>query len=261
MNLNRSARFFATVSCEGRVARVVCAVREGRVARVASVRAMWRTVLAVVVLGFWAFLVSGCGGEDTTASDQAVAPLTSVDDTAPDQTDAVDAAAAPAPVMGVVTEYPDAEREHVLTEVAYAVLPPVGGDHFPVWQNCGFYRQPLMDELAVHALEHGAVWIAYRPDTDDAILALIEARVAEESHLLASPYPGLDAPLVLSAWERQLKVSSWDDPSAESFIDGHLARRSPTAPEAGASCADGIGTPPDDPLTQYQQALEYFQDN
>lgn len=47
-------------------------------------------------------------------------------------------------------------------EVDYEQTPPAGGVHSPIWQNCGFYAQPVREEHAVHYLEHGAVWITYR---------------------------------------------------------------------------------------------------
>ncbi len=50
---------------------------------------------------------------------------------------------------------------HVEGAVDYAQTPPVGGDHNAVWLNCGIYDQPVPDENAVHALEHGAVWVTY----------------------------------------------------------------------------------------------------
>ena len=43
-------------------------------------------------------------------------------------------------------------------------LPPTGGSHNPRWQNCGIYTDPVDSSLAVHSLEHGAVWLAYQPD-------------------------------------------------------------------------------------------------
>lgn len=145
---------------------------------------------------------------------------------------------------------------HVIGQVAYETRPPVGGDHFDFWQNCFFYTEPVKDEVAVHSLEHGAVWVAYRSDVDTAVLDGVKARVESETHLLASPYPGLESPFVLSAWERQLAVDSWDDPMVENFLNDHLGRRSSTAPEAGLSCSDAVGTP-DDPNFNYEQLLQY----
>src|SRR5436190_20321045 len=53
-------------------------------------------------------------------------------------------------------------RNHVL-EPHYASVPPAGGDHAPQWLACGVYDRPVDDGLAVHALEHGAVWITHDP--------------------------------------------------------------------------------------------------
>ncbi|MCC6313326.1 MAG: DUF3105 domain-containing protein, partial [Thermomicrobiales bacterium] len=41
--------------------------------------------------------------------------------------------------------------------VAYAEVPPVGGEHAPppYWLNCGIYDRPVANESAVHSLEHG----------------------------------------------------------------------------------------------------------
>src|ERR687891_454587 len=56
------------------------------------------------------------------------------------------------------------QYHHTEETVPYSQIPPVGGPHDPVWQNCGFYDMPVRDENAVHSLEHGAVWITYSPD-------------------------------------------------------------------------------------------------
>ena len=49
--------------------------------------------------------------------------------------------------------------------VAYRYSPPIGGRHDAVWATCTgvVYPRALRNENAVHALEHGAVWITYRP--------------------------------------------------------------------------------------------------
>ena len=59
--------------------------------------------------------------------------------------------------------YSDLSRNHTQVTVNYPQTPPVGGNHNPVWQNCGFYSKPVRNENAVHSMEHGAVWITYRP--------------------------------------------------------------------------------------------------
>lgn len=51
--------------------------------------------------------------------------------------------------------------EHTTAPVKYEQSPPVGGDHNAIWLNCGVYPSAVPNELAVHALEHGAVWVTY----------------------------------------------------------------------------------------------------
>ena len=42
--------------------------------------------------------------------------------------------------------------EHVEHAGDYPQVPPVGGPHAPIWQDCGFYDRPIADELGVHSL-------------------------------------------------------------------------------------------------------------
>lgn len=60
------------------------------------------------------------------------------------------------PPEGVRT-FPAITNELVEGEVDYERTPPTNGDHDPLWQNCGFYEEPVRDEHAVHSLDHGAV--------------------------------------------------------------------------------------------------------
>ncbi|MDG2025598.1 MAG: DUF3105 domain-containing protein [Acidimicrobiales bacterium] len=165
----------------------------------------------------------------------------------------------PAPELlevGVVFEYSDNGNGHEACSSGYEMSPPASGDHFDAWQNCGFYTEPILDYGAVHALEHGAVWIAYQPDLTADEVNAIAAAVEGESHLLAAPYPGLENPIVLTAWTRQLAVDRWADPTVDEFLGNFVGRLSTTAPEAGVRCDGGFGSPPDQPLTDYQGILD-----
>ena len=55
--------------------------------------------------------------------------------------------------------------------------------------------------------------------------------------VLASPYEGLDAPVVASAWGKQLRLESADDSELESFIRTY--HQGPQTPEPGAACTGG----------------------
>ena len=129
--------------------------------------------------------------------------------------------------------------KHTKDDVDYEQNPPAGGEHNPIWQNQGFYEEPVRNETAVHTLEHGAVWITYDPnlpqDQKDSLREIVES----QDCLLASPYPGLYAPMVASAWGAQMQLAGVDDPNLERFISFY--RKGSQTPEPGAPCARGIG--------------------
>jgi hypothetical protein len=134
-----------------------------------------------------------------------------------------------------------AGQEHVATPVEYDQSPPVGGPHDGNWADCTgtVYDVDVRHENAVHALEHGAVWITYDPDeVSEADVAELSTLVDGISGRMLSPYEGLDSAVSLQSWNHQLKVDSADDPRIAQFADfltfngdveGHY-------PEIGASC-------------------------
>lgn len=91
-------------------------------------------------------------------------------------------------------------RNHVTGTVKYPQSPPVGGDHNAVWLNCGTYTSPVANENAVHSMEHGAVRITCQPTLSAADVTALHHAVGGQSHVVLSPYPGLPAPVVASAW-------------------------------------------------------------
>jgi len=130
---------------------------------------------------------------------------------------------------------------HTEEPLAYQLVPPVGGEHFPVPATCGFYETDVPpDEMVVHALEHGAIWIAFSPDLDEAGRTSLQALVGQQPKVMATPLEGLDSPLVVSAWGRQLALDGADDPRLQQFIDTY--RSGGEAPEPGAAC-QGVGEP------------------
>ena len=123
----------------------------------------------------------------------------------------------------------------------FGMDPPAGGPHWAVWLNCGIYTEPQQNERAVHDLEHGAVWVTYNPDKvrGDALDALRDR--IPDTYAVLSPYPGLDAPVVASAWGAQLKLTGVDDKRLDGFMQKYW--QSPDAPEPGAPCTGGVDGP------------------
>ncbi|MFG3196022.1 DUF3105 domain-containing protein [Streptomyces sp. NPDC048208] len=131
-------------------------------------------------------------------------------------------------------------RNHVTAKVSYPMHPPVGGDHNPVWLNCDgdVYKEPVRDENAVHALEHGAVWVTYTEKARKADVDALAAKVKRTPYSLMSPYADQAAPLVLSAWGHQVSVKSASDPEVDKFFAAYVQGKQ--TPEPGASCTGGV---------------------
>jgi hypothetical protein len=132
-------------------------------------------------------------------------------------------------------------RNHVQGKVNYPQTPPAGGNHSAVLLNCGIYTAAVPNENAVHDLEHGAVWITYRPDLPSGDVARLTAFATGQSYLDLSPFPGLPAPVVVSAWGKQLRLSGAADSRLEAFVKKYS--QGTQTPEPGAPCSGGVGTP------------------
>ena len=145
------------------------------------------------------------------------------------------------PPEGVQTYDVGPPGVHTEENVDYAQSPPAGGAHNPVWQNCGFYDEPVRDEYAVHSLEHGAVWITYQPDLPQDQIERLRGLTGTNDYVLVSPYPDLDSPVVASAWGKQLALESAEDPALERFIQAYV--QGTQTPEPGATCTHGVGHP------------------
>ena len=129
-------------------------------------------------------------------------------------------------------------QDHVPGDIRYPETPPVGGNHNRVWQNCGFYPGSIVTEMGVHTLEHGAVWITYRPELPAAEITSLQRLAEEQTYILVSAWrEGLPSPVVASAWGRQVTLKGADDPKLAEFVGAF--RQGPQTPEPGAPCTGG----------------------
>ncbi|MFF6810623.1 DUF3105 domain-containing protein [Streptomyces sp. NPDC012403] len=131
-------------------------------------------------------------------------------------------------------------RNHVTKAVDYAVSPPVGGDHNPVWMNCNgdVYTDEINNTNAVHSLEHGAVWVTYNASADKADVDALAAKVKKTPYTLMSPVDGQKDPIMLSAWGHQRTVTGAEDPNVDAFFEKFV--QGEQTPEPGAACTNGL---------------------
>jgi hypothetical protein len=146
---------------------------------------------------------------------------------------------AEAKAISGVTYTVEPNHTHVEGVLKYNASPPVGGNHSQIWADCTgtVYAKQIANENAVHMLEHGAVWITYRPGLPADQLATLTKLVSGQDHLALSPYAGLKTNISLQAWGYQLFVDNASDPRIQQFVTA-LRYNTKTTPEPGASCSD-----------------------
>lgn len=217
-------------------------------------RARFRCPIRLAPIAVVLLVATGCGGDDAAEDGPATTAISTstfadtpssewgelADCPIEPQTPEPGGAPADEGVEGVL-DFGVQVQEHVDGCVESAIHPAVGGEHFEQWANCGFYPAPVPEEVAVHVLEHGGVWVVFDPTIGADEIATIRAAADDATHLLASPDPALRSKVVLTAWSRQLSLDSTTDPRFDEFIETYL--QGPTTPEPGAPCDGGIGTP------------------
>lgn len=166
--------------------------------------------------------------------DDAVPPL----DAAAAESASPSASRTPRPVtLDAVRTFERLRTNHTSRQVGYRATPPVGGPHDAEWIECGAYDFRIQDEKAVHSLEHGSVWITYRPGLRAADVRKLARLLPEDSGIM-SPHPGQRGSVVVTVWGAQLRLTGPRDPRLPLFLreygDGH------TSPEPFGSCAGGV---------------------
>ena len=143
------------------------------------------------------------------------------------------------PPEGVKT-YPASGNALVEGEIQYDRDPPTNGEHSPIWQNCGFYSEPIDNSPAVHSMDHGVVWITYRLDLPADQIEQLRP-YGDKRYVIVSPYPDLPAPVVATAWRNQIYLEGPGDPRLREFVNEF--RISELAPLSGNRCVGGVGEP------------------
>jgi len=88
------------------------------------------------------------------------------------------------------------------TRVSYQSNPPTSGNHWSVPLRDGTYDTEKPDEAVVHSLEHGRVWVSYRPDIAQEAISQIKQAVGSTPQVILTPRQENDTDIALVAWTR-----------------------------------------------------------
>ncbi len=115
---------------------------------------------------------------------------------------------------------------------AYNSNPPTSGWHDAEAAAEKIYPEPILDEQAIHSLEHGRVWVTYRPENvDEATRGELESVVRPFlSKALLSPRPANDHALAAVSWGRIQTWEAWNDQS-KTELKEFLERNRDRGPE------------------------------
>lgn len=134
----------------------------------------------------------------------------------------------------------------------YTTDPPTSGPHIGSLAAWGVHSEPITKELQIHSLEDAGVVINYQPDLEQATVDRLAALTrsysdliiegSQDNQVVMSPYPGLDHPIVLTAWRHIDRLDQFDEARIKRFINAyknidHHAESGdrPTTPTPGTS--------------------------
>ncbi len=125
------------------------------------------------------------------------------------------------------TLYPQTGRTHIPTgthDPNYNSNPPTSGNHWESPADWGVYDKELYDEQVIHDLEHGGIWISYKPDIPEDLRKKLEGFYQKwGSHIIVTPRSANDTDIAVAAWSRldKFNVADYSDERVDRFIKAY----------------------------------------
>ena len=117
-------------------------------------------------------------------------------------------------------------RDHVEStqEFEYQTNPPTSGDHLAEATKWGVYENEVEDGGAVHALEHGGIWITYKDINTEETEILTKIANKNKNSVVLSPRLGNDEKISVAAWGRLMNPQGIDEEKITTFIKQNINR-------------------------------------
>lgn len=127
---------------------------------------------------------------------------------------------------------PDEGAQHV--EVGMVILyknaPPSSGTHYPQWLRYGVYAQPVPPGYWVHNLEHGAVVVLFKCETNCQDVAAQVLKVYQtmrpgkygDIKMIGTPYNNMPRNFAVVAWGRVDDFDTLDAERIKKFYDAFV---------------------------------------
>lgn len=130
-------------------------------------------------------------------------------------------AQAPENLPGQAFEILGAEHitEGLTDHPAYNSNPPTSGWHWPKPATWGVYNEQQPDERLIHNLEHGGIWISYKPDLSPDQIEMLKDYARRYRKMIVEPRAANDANVVLAAWGRLQKLDTATEGEIIRFVE------------------------------------------
>lgn len=130
---------------------------------------------------------------------------------------------------GMVEEFELEASVHVepgTKDIVYKTNPPTSGTHWTEAEIWGISEDEVPDGKAVHSIEHGGIWISYKPDKIDreTLTILEELQKENRRSVVLSPRADNDSAIVVASWGRMMKLeeASFKKSIVQKYIDTYI---------------------------------------
>lgn len=120
----------------------------------------------------------------------------------------------------------------------YSSNPPTSGAHYAQTARSGFREEVIPDQNIIHNLEHGDIWISYRPGISDA--AKEELKQFGAAKVIITPREANETDIALAAWGRLDTFNLEDDALPIERIEDFIKRYTNRGPERVPGASGGI---------------------
>lgn len=103
----------------------------------------------------------------------------------------------------------------------YNSNPPTSGWHWNPAAEWGVYKTALPDERFIHNLEHGGIWISYKPTVSAETITMLEDFAKRYRKVIVAPREANDANIALAAWTHLQKLDVYDENTIIRFIEAY----------------------------------------
>lgn len=125
-------------------------------------------------------------------------------------------------ILADVITLPDDGRVHIAKgqRWQYQSSTPTSGPHAPRPLKPGFYKDEQWPEKLVHSLEHGNIVIYYDEPGSEVLVELKKfvKQYRRSAGVIVTPSPGLGEAIILTAWNKLLRMESYKGEKTVAFI-------------------------------------------